>query len=85
MTGVARVVAIVSGDPQDPVLDVVQPVGCDFGAALREDSAPASARCRLARYVRAAEGIQCGGRLLSAALQHHYTAAVGAHHCSGQR
>lgn len=49
MTGVARVVAIVSGDPQDPVLDVVQPVGCDFGAALREDGAPASARCRLAR------------------------------------
>lgn len=34
MTGVSRVVAVVAGDPQNPVLYVVHPVGCDFGAAV---------------------------------------------------
>ena len=34
ITGVARVVAVVAGDSQNPVLDVVHPVGCHFGAAV---------------------------------------------------
>lgn len=52
MTGVSWVVAVVAGDPQDPVLYVVHPVGCHFGAAVHEDSAAAAGRRRFARQVR---------------------------------
>lgn len=49
MTGVPRVVAVVAGDPQNPVLYVVHPVGCHFGAAICEDIAAATGRRRLSR------------------------------------
>lgn len=56
MAGVTRVVAVVAGDPQDPVLDVVHPVGCHFGAAVHECSA--TGRRRFARQVRVVQGLQ---------------------------
>lgn len=65
MTGVSRVVAVVAGDPQNPVLNVVQSVGCHFGAAVREDNAAATGRRRLARQVCALQGLQPNTRLVS--------------------
>lgn len=49
MTGVSRVVPVVAGDPQNPVLYVVHPVCCHFRAAVHKDSAAATGRRRLAR------------------------------------
>lgn len=83
MTGVSRVVAVVAGDPQDPVLDVVHPVGCHFGAAVHEDAAAAAAvtgRRRLARQVCVLQGLQPDARLLST-LQN----TLGAHHVRSER
>lgn len=72
MAGVARVVAVVSGDPQDPVLDVVHPVGCHFGAAVHECSA--TGRRRFARQVRVVQGLQSNVSALRSPL--------GVYHCS---
>lgn len=80
MTGVSRVVAVVAGDPQNPVLNVVQSVGCRFGAAVREDSAAATGRRRLARQVCALQGLQPNTRLVSTLKN-----SLGAHHCRSER
>lgn len=65
MTRVARVVAVVAGDPQNPVLYVVHPVGGHFGAAVLERGAAATGRRRLARQVRLLQGLQPDAWLLS--------------------
>lgn len=81
MTGVSRVVAVVAGDPQDPVLYVVHPVGCHFGAAVRERRAAAATGLRrLARQVRVDQGLQPDARLVST-LQN----TLGAYHCRSER
>ena len=80
MAGVARVVAVVAGDPQDPVLDVVHPVGRHFGVAVRERSAAAAGRRRLARQVRVLQGLQSDARLVST-LQN----TLGAYHRRSER
>lgn len=80
MTGVARVVAVVACDPQDPVLDVVHPVGRHFGVAVRERCAAATGRRRLARQVRVLQGLQSDARLVST-LQN----TLGAYHCRSER
>lgn len=49
MTGVSWVVAIVAGDPQNPVLYIMHPVGCHFRPDVPEDRRAATARRRLAR------------------------------------
>lgn len=79
MTGVARVVAVVAGDPQNPVLDVVHPVGCHFGAAVHERSAAATGRRSLARQVRPLQGLQPNTRLVFT-LQNTF----GAFHCRSE-
>lgn len=69
VTGVARVVAVVAGDPQDAVLDVVHPVVCQFGAAVREGAAtraPARRRCARQEGVFAVKGLEPDARLLAA-------------------
>lgn len=65
VAGVAPVVAVVAGDPQDPVLQVVHPVGRHFGAAVRDDSAAATGR-RLPRRVRVHRGLRPDARRLCA-------------------
>lgn len=81
VTRVSRVVAVVAGDPQDPVLDVVHPVGCHFGVAVHEDAAAAATgRRRLARQVCVLQGLQPDARLLST-LQN----TLGAHHVRSER
>lgn len=80
MTGVAWVVAVVAGDPQNPVLYVVHPVGCHFGAAVHQSSAAATGRRRLARQVRGLQRLQPDARLVST-LQN----TLGAYHCRSER
>jgi len=76
MTGVSRVVAVVAGDPQNPVLDVVHhPVGRHRGAAVHRDG-----RCRLLRQVRVYQGLQPDAWLVST-LQN----TLGAYHCRSER
>lgn len=65
MTGVPRVVAVVAGDPQNPVLYVVHPVGCHFGAAVHECTAAATGRRRLAGQVHLLQGLQLDAMLVS--------------------
>lgn len=80
MTGVPRVVAVVAGDPQNPVLYVVHPVGCHFGVAVHECVAAATGRRRLARQVHLVQGLQPDARLVST-LQN----TLGAYHCRSER
>ena len=64
VAGVSRVIAVVARDPQDPVLYVVHPVGCHFGAAVHEDGA--TGRRSLARQVCVLQGLQPDARLVPA-------------------
>lgn len=80
MTGVSRVVAVVAGYPQNPVLYVVHPVGCHFGAAVHEDSAAATGLRRLSRQVRVHHGLHPDARLVTT-LQN----TLSAYHCRSER
>lgn len=80
MTGISRVIAIVAGDPQNPVLNIMHSVGCHFRADVPDERLSVTGRRRLAWQVRVVELFQPNAGLVSALNN-----TFGAYHFKSKR